>query len=159
MKWRIFPTKAKIQFICSTGRGTLWKDLWYKFNCFGLRNARLVNDFLLWVMFLSIFFTYAIMYIILPANDADAQWYWYFVSVSFQKALMSLIVVAYFKGTRNDGIATAWLVVCGVDFAAQILGLHEQIFWFSTFMKIFLCGLAYYAIKDIRDRKRTRMRT
>lgn len=126
----------------------MWHHLWYRFNCFGLFKAKKINDILLWMMFGSIFMTYLIMYILLDANDTDSQWYWYFVGNSFQSAAMSVIVLAYFRGTKLEGLATAWLVNCGIDFVAQILGFHEKIFWFSALFKLAILGLASYGVYD-----------
>jgi hypothetical protein len=124
----------------------MWHHLWFRFNCFGLFKAKKINDFLLWMMFGSLFATYGIMYLLLSDNDVDRQWYWYFVSNSFQMACMSWIVLTYFRGTRNEGIATAWMINCGIDFVAQVMDLHQKIFWFSAFTKLFLAGLGFYAI-------------
>jgi hypothetical protein len=132
----------------------MFHHMWFKFNCFSLFSAKRVNGFLLWAMFISLFAAYWLMYFYLPADDLANQWYTLFISNAFQAVAMSVIVWFYFKGTRNAGIATAWMVHCGIDFISQLLDLHKQIFWFDAFSKLFLLGLAFYVIYDIYQRSK-----
>lgn len=132
----------------------IFHRMWFRFNCFSLFKAKTVNSLLLWAMFGSFFGSYWIMYYYLDADNIMGQWYTYFVSQSFQMCAMSITVYYFFKGTRNAGIATAWMINCGINFIAQVLGLHKQIFWFDAFTKLFILGLAFYVIYDIYQRSR-----
>lgn len=126
--------------------------LWHKFNCFSLKDARKINDFLLWSILPTAMICYAIMYWILPAKATDAQWFTLFITKAVQFLFLSVISYYYFKGSRNAGIATAVMIYAGVNFMAELFGFSSKMFWVHTMALLFFLSVGTFMLLDIRNR-------
>lgn len=158
-KSKILPSKGMIQFLTTMGSGSIWKDMFHKFNCFSLYKAPKINSFLLWLMVASYISTYFIMYILLPAKDTDNQWRAFLIDNGLNLFSSSIIVLLAVKDTRNAGLATAWMINCGILFTAAIMGFSMQLFWYKVFSHLFMLGLGYYVIHDIYRRAKDETRS
>lgn len=132
----------------------MMQHLLHRFNCFSLFKAKKINAFLLWTMVGSLFVTYFIMYIYLPGEDEAGQWRVFFINNGLDLFAQSVIIFYGFKDTRNAGLATFWMVHCGILFFAAICGFNTQIFWFDIITKLFMLSLGAYIIMDIRGRSK-----
>lgn len=125
------------------------KLIWHKYNCFGLRDARKINDFLIWSIIPTGALCYCLMYFWLPAKAIDEQWFTLFVTKAFHLLALAFISYHYFKGTRNAGMSTAVLVYCGINFASEVFGFTHKLFWFNTVAQLFFLAMAFFIIRDV----------
>ena len=128
------------------------KQLWHKYNCFSVTDARKINSILIRLIIPSAMLCYVIMYVILPAKATDEQWYTLFVTKAAQSVIFSVISYSYFKDSRDAGMATAVMVYAGINFFAEVLGFSQKMFWFDAMAKLFFVGMAYYILRDIWNR-------
>lgn len=128
------------------------RDLWHKYNCFSVTNARRINTFLIYSMIPSAILCYLIMYWILPAKAVDEQWYTLFVERAAREVAFSFIAYSYFKDSRDAGMATAVMVFCGINFMSELFGFHHKMFWFNAMAYLFFGAMSLFIIRDIWQR-------
>lgn len=128
------------------------RNLWHKYNCFSVTNARKINTFLLYSMLPSAMLCYFIMYWVLPPQAIDAQWYTLFITKAAQMLAFSYIAYSYFKDSRDAGMATAVMVYCGINFTSELLGFHHKLFWFNAIAYLFFAAMSLFIIRDIWHR-------
>lgn len=128
------------------------RDLWHKYNCFSVTDARKINSILLISIIPSAMLCYLIMYYLLPAKAVEAQWYTYFITKAAQMMAFSFISYSYFKDSRDAGMATAVMVYCGINFISDVFGFHHKMFWFNAMAYLFFAAMSLYIIRDIWHR-------
>lgn len=124
------------------------KNLQFRYFCYSLRKAEVINLILLWALIPIGILMYYLMYTYLAAEDVRHQWYVLFVGNALQSFFMSCLIFYYFKGTRHFGIATSVLIYFLFKLICEILNVSQKMYWVDAMWKLLIMGLVSFAIWD-----------
>jgi len=129
-----------------------WKNLWFRWNCFGLFYSGRINTVLLWSMVLSVISCYGMMSWFLEPHEMEATWHHFFSTHGIFNVASSLMVYSLFGRSRNAGLATIWMLYSGVNFFVTLLDLQQYFAPVSFVMKAIMVFIAIHILFDIYKR-------